>query len=354
MTESMQPRVANGREPVLTAVVGLGRAGWSIHVRALREREDFRIVGVVDIDAARRAEAVSELGCAAYAGLDECLAQSPAELVIVANRSLDHARDSIKALRAGRHVLVEKPMAMNTAEADGMIRAAQEAGRLLTVHQNRRLDPDLLYVRQVIESGLLGRVFEVKIGIYDYSRRNDWQTLRAYGGGQLNNWGSHMLDQAILLLGSPPKRVLGNLQRIASVGDAEDHVKVVLVGENDRVVDVEVSGACALPQPRWVVMGSSGTMVVQDGESRIRYYDPAQVSPLEVVEASPADRRYGNDDRLPWQERVEPALVEPGRDYYDYLYDSIRHGAPLLVRPEEVREMIRVMDLCREGTEFAL
>lgn len=343
----------NGEQPVKTAIIGLGRAGWDIHVRALRGRPGFSVVALVDVDEERLAACVAELGCEAYTDLASCLAGSPAELVVVANRSIDHCDTAIAALEAGRHVLVEKPMAVNVAEADCMIAAAHAAGRVLTVHQNRRLDSDLLYVQRVMQSGILGRVFEIKIGVYNYARRNDWQTLKAYGGGQLNNWGSHMLDEALLLLEAPVEEVFGDLQRVACAGDAEDHVKIVLTGQNGRLVDIEVTGACALPLPRWVVMGSTGTMVIENGQSRIRYYDPNQAESLAVVRESPPDRRYGNDDVLPWQERVERAAASSEMDFYDHLYAALRRGKPLLVTPESVREMIRIMELCRQGTEFA-
>jgi len=341
-------------QAVKTIVVGLGRAGWDIHVRALRGREDYALVGAVDIDGKRRDEARSELGCETYSDLSTCLASSAAELVIVANRSADHCLTAVEALEAGRHVVVEKPMAMGLAEADRMIAAARRAGRLLTVHHSMRLQPHALYVRKVIESGILGRIFQIRIGAYSFARRNDWQTLKAFGGGQLNNWGPHLIDQALQLMGAPVERLLGNLQRIAYMGDCEDHVKLVLVGRNGLLVDVEVTGACAVPLPQWVVMGSCGTMVVQDGQSRIRYFDPRQVQPLEVVRESPPDRRYGNDDVLPWQERTEEAVAEPKVDFYTNLHQAIRQGAPLMVTPEEAREVVRIIDLCREGTEFAL
>lgn len=352
MTSAPQQETATPT-PIKTTVVGLGRAGWGIHVRRLRGRPDYCLVAAVDIDKRRRAEAEAELGCETYGDLSSCLANSAAELVVVANRSIDHARDSIRALEAGRHVLVEKPMAMSLAEADRMIEAARWAGRILTVHQNRRLGRDFCYVQRVIASGILGRVFEIKIGVHTFARRNDWQTLKTYGGGVLSNWGPHTLDQALLLVGGPVERVFGNLQRVVSPGDAEDHVKVVLVGQNGRLVDVEVTAVCAQPLPKWVVMGSCGTMVVQHRTSHIRYYDPAQVEPLEVVHESPPDRSYGQD-ALPWQERTEDAAVEPELDFYASLYAAIRHGEPPIVTPEEARELIRVMDLCRDGSEFAL
>src|SRR4051794_13298327 len=118
------------------AVVGLGRAGWDIHVAQLRGRADSQIVAVVDPEPDRREQAKAEFGCKAYESLSKMLRQSDVEVVVIATPSAQHAGDTRKSLRAGKHVVVEKPMAMTLTEADSMIRAAEEANRKLFVHQN--------------------------------------------------------------------------------------------------------------------------------------------------------------------------------------------------------------------------
>src|SRR5690606_26576455 len=101
-------------------VVGLGRAGWNIHVAGLRGREDAKIVAVADPLEERRQEAVTEFGCQAYAQRDELLADENVEVVVLATPSFCHGPDTMAAFAAGKHVAVEKPMAMSVEEADEM------------------------------------------------------------------------------------------------------------------------------------------------------------------------------------------------------------------------------------------
>src|SRR4051794_14171490 len=117
------------------AVVGLGRAGWGIHVHQLRGRQDARVVAVVDPVESRRDEAVAEFGCKAYTTLNRVLKHDDVDVVVIATPSAAHALETTKSLRAGKHVIVEKPMATSLAEADRMIAAAEETGRKLFVHQ---------------------------------------------------------------------------------------------------------------------------------------------------------------------------------------------------------------------------
>src|SRR5688572_18244881 len=132
-------------EPIRVAVIGLGRAGWDIHAMALEKLpEKFRIVHVVDRDAARREEATQRFGCRATDNFDAVVADHDVELVIIATPNLLHAPQTIAALRAGKHVVCDKPMATSVAEADAMIAAARESGKVLTVFNNMRYWPDFL------------------------------------------------------------------------------------------------------------------------------------------------------------------------------------------------------------------
>lgn len=258
---------------------------------------------------------------------------------------------SCAALRAGKHVVVEKPMAMSLREADRMIAAARKAAKVLTVHQSRRYSPDIMYIRQVIESGILGEVFFIRMGGYSFQRRADWQMLRKFGGGQLNNWGSHVVDQALTLLKHPVNKVYADLRHTVGAGDAEDHLKIVLQADRGPTIDIELTGACAVPLPQWVLMGTCGTLVSQGGTSRIRYLNPKGLRKPRVSEVL-THRRYGTDEQLPWQEKEEPTRTEQSVDFYGNLYAAIRHRSKLLVTPESVRELIRVLDLRRKTSGF--
>lgn len=337
-----------GSAPIRVGVIGLGRSGWSNHARFLGRAPDFSLVAVADAVPERRQEAQTAFGCAPYIDAAGLLADPAVELAVICTPSHTHAALAIAALRAGKHVLVEKPMATSVSEADAMLAAAREAGHLLTVFQNRRLDPDFLAIQELLAAGTLGPVHQIRRGIYGYQRRDDWQTLRELGGGLLNNWGAHIVDQALILLGGPHDALFADLRRTVSAGDAEDHVKVVLRGASGRpTVDIEITSACALPQPEWLIMGQWGTLSGSATQLDWRYYLPEALPPL-VADRGPARGRRYPSEAIPWlQGHRDLSPLNTTADFYGRLQASVRHDAPLFVTPESVRAQIALLDAIR-------
>ncbi|MCJ7749877.1 MAG: Gfo/Idh/MocA family oxidoreductase, partial [Armatimonadetes bacterium] len=314
-------------QPIRMAVAGLGRAGWDIHISAIRGRKDFTLTDVVDIEQSRLDEARAEFGCRTHTSFPSFLRHNDAELIVVATQSHDHARQSRQALEAGLHVLCEKPMATSLRQADSVIAQAEKSPGLFTVHQSLRLDPGFLHIQEVIRSGVLGKVFQIRRGSYGYARRNDWQTLRKYGGGALNNTGVHLLDQVCQLLDSPVQDAWGDLKQIVNPGDADDHIKVVVRAESGMVGEVEVTYACALPLPAWIVMGSRGTLVSDGKTSRLRCTKARKLPRMKVNDSHMvATRKYGSGETIEFEEKTMPTKLAPKKDFYDSLYDSIRKG----------------------------
>jgi predicted dehydrogenase len=341
-------------DPIRYGIVGLGRAGWEIHVRQLRDRADARIVAVVDPVAERRDQAEKEFGCRSYAQLAQMLKQADVEVAVIATPSVMHGPDTKKAFKALKHVVVEKPMAMSVAEADGMIKAAEDAGRKLFVHQNYRFFPEFLHLKDTAESGILGRLFHIRMNATGFARRNDWQTLSKNGGGVLNNTCPHFVDQILQLIGGRVTQVMGDLQQVASAGDVEDHVKALMRADNGCTADLEISSAenVAQPLPKWILCGTHGTLTSDGKQSTIRWFDPSQVQPLEAIDGPAANRKYGNADQLPWQEKTVPAVGPSAGEFYDNVSAVIRRGEPIHITPESVREVMRVIAMIRKGTKF--
>ena len=344
-------------EPIKYAIVGLGRAGWSIHAEALKDRPDARILAVVDPSSERREEAAAKFQCSTYRTLPPMLrGEEGVDVVVVATPSRRHGADAKAALKAGKHVVVEKPMAMSVAEADGMIRCAAACGRRLFVHQNYRFFPVYRHFRSVLDSGRLGRLFHIRFCSTDFKRRNDWQTLSINGGGVLNNTGPHPLDYLVQLAGAPIETVMGDLQQVASPGDVEDHVKALMRAANGCTIDLEISSAqnIAREQARWVLSGSQGSLTSDQQTSVLRWFDPAETAPLEVIDGPAPERAYGNDDTLPWREETidVDADTPEGPSFYDNVTAVLRENAPMFVTPESAREVIRVIAAIRKGTAF--
>lgn len=333
-------------------VAGLGRTGWHNHALKLAEMPDrFSVVAVSDPDTTRQAEARERLECRAYAGFEELVNDPDIEVLVVATPSHLHCEHAVAALEAGKHVICEKPMAVNLDQADKMIAAAESSGRWLTVFQNKRYQPDFLKVREVIQSGKLGRVYQIRCTWTNFKRRWDWQTLRKFGGGCLNNTGPHPLDQLLLLFGDAQPEVFCRMDRAFGLGDAEDHVRVLLHGEGAPLVDLEVSQAGAFSPKKWIVYGTHGGLEGSGKALRWKYVAAGDMPSREISEAPVSDRTY-NKEKLPW---VEEAWECDGEGdvaaaYYHGLHEQLSQGLAPEVTAVQARRLMAVIEECHRQT----
>lgn len=262
-------------EPVTVAIVGLGRAGWSLHLLPILEIESFKVVAVAEPDLDRQKEAVEATGCEIYANIDELLAGSNAQVVVVATPSMFHHGDAMKVLSAGRHCILEKPIAMNYAAANEIVSLAREKNLKLFVNHTFLHRPEYHHFRQVIDRGVLGPIFNIRVIRGGYARRWDWQALKKNGGGQLNNTCPHLFTLVLPLLDSPVKEVFADSRNVKDVGDAEDHVHVVVRTESGMTGDLTTSTALAGHcGPTYTLNGRYGALV-SDGQTSKSYNSPA-------------------------------------------------------------------------------
>lgn len=337
--------------PIGVGIAGLGRSGWNIHAASLEALpSQYSVRAVADIVPERCEQAVAKFGCKSYETFETLCDDGEVELVVVATPSLLHPSQAIHALTRGKHVVCEKPMAASVAEADEMISGATRGPGLLAMFQNRRFAPDFLKVREIVQSGKLGRIVQIRIAMHMFRRRWDWQTLKDFGGGELQNAGSHLIDWALQLFGEGEPRVFCNLDRVLASGDAEDHVKIILTGANAPTIDIEITNACAYPQPRWHVMGASGGLSGDFQTISWKYVDFSRLPERPVMCGPVPDRTY-NWEELPWTEESWSAPKNPppsGVPFYKELFATLRHGTPLTITPEQVRRVITVLERCRE------
>jgi len=337
------------QEKIRVGVVGLGRSGWDIHVHHLRKLPDlFQIVAVSDPDKARQTQARDEFKCKTYDTLEEFLKDPAIELAVIATPSHFHAANSIAALQAGKAVVCEKPMATTFAEADSIIETAKKTGKPFTVFQNYRYYPFFQKIQKIIASGVLGRIVEVKIAWHGFGRRWDWQTQKKFGGGTLRNTCPHAIDMALLLFGPGQPEVFCHLDKVLTLGDAEDHVKLILKGPNAPTIDIEVTAACAYGQEPWLIMGQRGTLAGDNSKLRWKYYKPEELPKRELDLKPTPDRSYNSDQikfyEETWSESDDKSLGHT--QYYVDVYDSLRNNKPFAVTPEHVRRQMCIIEKC--------
>jgi len=193
---------------------------------------------------------------------------------------------------------------------------------------------------------------------HQFMRRNDWQMRLDCGGGQLSVWAPHLIDQGLQLLGGPVREVRSYLRRILTPGDADDHVRITLVGENDVVAEVEISNSVAIAGPYCTIYGDRGTLVYgQDQETiRLKYLDPEFHWPGATADAgAPVSGKPMNADaELPWIE--ETRKVEPDINMWEYveveiarhLHNTLRKSIPFPVKSSDALEVVRVTEVVKK------
>lgn len=337
-------------KPLRIAVAGLGRIGWGRHALALAKHPDFQLVAVSDTEPTRREEAERELKCRAYADYERMLAVAELDAVVIATPTHLHKGMTLAALRRGLHVLLEKPMALNSADAETMVRAARKARRVLTIYQPARLGALHQTLLRLIASGKIGRVVRAQNALFSYARRNDWQALRKFGGGMLNNYGAHAIDEILPLIGYDVKRVFCQLQRVATLGDADDAAKIVLQTRKGVIGDVDISQASAISPYRQIVWGTCGAVWVQGGALHVRSFDPKKL-PARALNPSlaSAERKYPSET-IPFADEVVAVDEKLEIDVYANLARAIRTGVAPYIKPEQTLAVMRIIDQCRKGS----
>jgi len=340
---------------IRVGIIGQGRSGRDIHAEYLKQvPRRFRIVAVADFLKDRCLRAEREYGCESVQDYRDLLKRRDLDLIVNASFSHMHVPITAEALKAGFNVVCEKPLARRVAEVDKLISLSRKRGKLLAVFQQSRFAPYLQKVRQVIDSGILGRVVMIKIAFNGFARRWDWQTLQEMNGGSLLNTGPHPLDQALCLFdpGLSMPEVWCRMDRANTFGDAEDHVKVLLTGKGQPTIDLEISSCCAYPLYAYQVYGTRGSLTGRTNHLEWRYFNPAR-APRQRLLRDPLPGPSYCSEKLPWREGCwdQPKSITnlfhylSGR-FYDNLYRVLTRGAPLEVTLPQVRRQIAVIEEC--------
>lgn len=207
------------------ALVGCGRIA-SRHADALWARGDTRLVAVCDVSEQRAARMASQYGCEAYSDYERMLARPDLDVVCICTPSGLHASNGIHAAQAGKHVIVEKPMALTLQDADALEKACREAGVKLTVVLQNRYNAPMRRLREAVEAGKLGRLLLATVTVrwyrpQEYYSGDNWHGTWAMDGGALMNQAIHHLDALQWMMGEV-ESVFAYTATLAHQMEAED------------------------------------------------------------------------------------------------------------------------------------
>jgi scyllo-inositol 2-dehydrogenase (NADP+) len=338
--------------PVRVGLLGYGAIGHE-HSRAVRSVEGLELTAVCDTSLARLDAAVEVApGIAATVDADDLLARDDVDLVVVSTPPSTHASWALRAIRAGKHVVVEKPFAISTSEADEVMAEAAAADRLAVVYQNRRFDPDHLAVRRAVRGGALGEVFHIETFVGGYGHPcNLWHSDEGVSGGAFYDWGSHVLDQILDLVPTDIDHVTAaaHKRRWFDVTNA-DHSRVTIRFTDGAEAEFIHSDLAAALKPRWYVLGTQGAIVGSWRAEKI--VSRNDIGTLSEDVLAPADSPPMLD--LHAADGSVTRLATPAAQAYSFhreLADRLRVGLPMTVTAEQSRRVLAVMEAARISAE---
>jgi predicted dehydrogenase len=335
------------------AIVGFGLAGEFFHAPFVAALDGLELAAVVTRNEERRAGAREKYPDVELLDTPEAIWAEPGrfDLVVVASPNDTHAPLAIAALEHGLNVVVDKPMASTPDAARSMIDAAESAGKMLTVFQNRRWDYDFLTVRALAEAGEFGARIERFESRFERFRpqlkEGAWRELADpdVAGGVLFDLGPHLIDQAVVLLGEPVS-VYAEIDTRRPEAQVDDDVFIALDHGDGVRSHLYASQTAAIDGGRMRVSGLGGAVEFAD-------LDP-QEDALRAG-AGPGDAGFGDGPaaRFVGAESEREIATAPGNylAFYEGVRDALRGDAPPPVDPRDSLRVLEIIAAARRSVD---
>jgi scyllo-inositol 2-dehydrogenase (NADP+) len=290
-------------------------------------------VAVAEPDATRLEAAAKEFpGIETYPDVTTMLKRSAVDLVVIITPHNTHAPLALQCLKAGRHVVCEKPLAITTAEVDAMIRAANKADVMLSTYHNRHWDGRILQAVDLVrKQKQIGEVVRIKCHMGLYGKPGDWwRGSLSISGGILYDWGVHLLEYSLQLIDSPVSEVSGFAHRgfwapqtVWKKDTIEDEGFAVVRFKSGQWLTLAITHIDSKHPEGWVeITGTRGTLLLDERHSTL--YQHREGKQITTRLPNPPD--------------------EGGR-YYENVRDHLVKGRPLVITAEWSRRPIHILDL---------
>lgn len=338
---------------IVYGLIGFGGMGkW--HTEILENVPEIELAGIYDIKEEKR-KLAEEAGFHTYETEEAMLADESIDVILVATPNDTHRPIALRAMEAGKNVIVEKPATLSLKELTELEDMAGKTGRFLTVHQNRRWDEDLLTVREILKDQTMGEIFRIESRVHG-SRGipGDWRKEKAHGGGMVLDWGVHLFDQIFHLTGERRlKTVYATLTNVINQ-EVDDGFTAVLRFEGGLEVLVEVGTNNFISLPRWYVLGENGSAVVEDWDLSGKIVkafseEEKEIVPVRTAAGLTKTMAPRREDTI----RVEELPRVPGdiADFHRNVAAVLLRGEEPAVKLPEVKRVMRLMETVFESAE---
>ncbi len=315
-----------------------------------------KLKGVYDIDNSRM-ELAKEQGFVAYESRKALLDDPEIDIVLVATTNDCHKEISIDALRAGKHVICEKPVTTKASDLEEIMTVSKECGKIFTVDQNRRVNRDFVNMCRAIDKGMIGKPYVIESRV-EGSRGmpEGWRCKKELGGGMMYDWGVHLIDQIMYMTDEKVKTVYCIMYSV-NYPEVDDNFRLTMTFESGLTAHIEISTNNFINHPRFYVLGTEGTMIITDWDGTGKVVrklcdDNRWETEIAKVKAGPTKTMAPRDpSTVEITELTEPEGVIDNLDpVYMQLVEAIE-GAPLKIKPEQALRVVKVMEAAFKSHE---
>ena len=338
--------------PIRVGLAGFGMAAKVMHAPFLASMKEYKLESVLERHHNESLQKYPFVNIVRdFNGL---INNDQLELIAITTPNSTHFEYAQKALRAGKHVVLEKPFTITSDDAKALIELAEKQNRILSVFQNRRYVCDFLTIKKILSENLLGGVVEFEAHYDRYrpeAKPNAWREKNEPGSGILYDLGSHLIDQALFLFGIP-KTITADVRMQRPHAKTDDYFDLWLDYGFTKVT-LKSGMLVREPGPRYMIHGIAGSFI-KSGE------DPQEALLKEGAIPDSAD--WGKEPEENWgllhteingriiKERY-PSLAGNFGLYYKNLFGTIRNGIPLKEKPEHGFNTIRMVELAMQSNQ---
>lgn len=338
-------------------IIGHGFMGHE-HETMLTAFDGIDVVAISDIDPDQLAD-VKE-GIIRYDNSEDLIANPDIQVVLIAANNIEHKDLVIKAARAGKDIICEKPLALSLADLDEMVKVALECGVKFTVHQQRRYDQDFRTAKAVYDSGSLGDVYTIQSKLYGYNgNMHDWHVFLDQGGGMLYDWGVHLIDQILWMVDSKVKTVFADMRNVINK-EVDDYFKILMKFENGSVAEIEL-GTYFLKdcdkwfERHWFIGGNKGSMYSDGFAPEGKIVRTTQLlknaGTGRTMTAAGPTRSFGPPREGLIVTEDLPKVNTEHVNYFENYVRAYKGEEEFLVKIPEVRRVLALMDAVRESAK---
>lgn len=330
------------------AIIGFGGMGTWHYENITKKMNEIEVAGAFDIREEAR-EKIRFKGLKLYETPQELYEDASIELILVSTPNDFHMGYAIDSLNAGKNVISEKPVTLDSIQLESIMEAAKKSGKFFTVHQNRRWDTDYLTLKNILKTNILKDPYLIESRVQGSRRAlHGWRGYKRNGGGMVLDWGVHLVDQMLNLIPGKIVSVSAHLFQVFAP-EVDDNFIASFKFDNGLVYIIEVAMNCFITQPRWHISCKEGTAEIENwsGDGKIvKLLDTDSLEWAEDIvytEAGPT-RSMAPRPKDTTEEIKVQTVKGDWTDYYKNIAAVLDGKEELIVTMDQALRVMKVID----------